>query len=81
MDEAPSKKPDGSAFQAHMDALKERNDATRKVGRQQREESERSKAQEIHATEQRQTAELRRRSNKRGGSASLVRGPAEPKGG
>jgi hypothetical protein len=73
-DQAEDRKPDGSAWAAHMDELTARNDATRKAGRQEREANERTKTASIHAAERRQTAELRRRADKRGGSASLLRG-------
>ena len=68
-----NRKPDGSAWKAHMEGLTARNDATRKAGRAERAERERSKTINLHDAEQRQTAELRRRSDKRGGSASLKR--------
>jgi hypothetical protein len=67
------KKPDGSAWKAHMEGLTARNDAARKAGRAERAESERSKTIDLVDAERRQTAELRRRSDKRGGSASLKR--------
>ena len=65
-----NRKPDGSAWKAHMEGVTARNDAARKAGR-----AERERAQTIHLVdaERRQTAELRRRSDKRGGSASLKR--------
>lgn len=72
-DQTEDRKPDGSAWKAHMEGLTARNEATRKAGRQERAEHERSKAVSLRAAEQRQTAELRRRADKRGGSASLLR--------
>ena len=73
MSEEKNQKPDGSAWKAHMEDLTARNDAARKAGRAERAESERSKTINLHDAERRQTAELRRRSDKRGGSASLKR--------
>lgn len=74
MSDQASSKPDGSAWKAHMDALAVRNDAVRKVGRQERQERERSQAVQQRASERRQSAELRQRSEARGGSVSLIRG-------
>lgn len=72
-DDKPRSKPDGSAWKAHMDGVTARNDAARKAGRAERAERERSQTIDLAAAEQRQTAELRRRSDERGGSASLKR--------
>ena len=73
MSDETHRKPDGSAWKAHMEGLTARNDAARKAGRAER--AERERAQTIHLVdaERRQTAELRKRSDKRGGSASLKR--------
>jgi hypothetical protein len=73
-DQADNRKRDGSAWAAHMEGLTARNEATRKAGRQEREANERTKTAAIRAAERRQTAELRRRADARGGSASLLRG-------
>ncbi len=70
-DQAARSKPDGSAWKAHMDALGARNDATRKAGREERQERERSRAIQQHASERQQSAELGRRSEQRGGLARL----------
>ena len=67
------RKRDGSAWKARMEEITARNDAARKAGRAERAESERTKTLELRAVEMRQTAELRRRSDERGGSASLKR--------
>ena len=72
-DQTARKKPDGSAWQAHMDAVTARNDATRKAGRQVRQEHERREAIRRQTEEQNQSAELRRWSGKSGGSANLDR--------
>ena len=72
-DQASPRKRDGSAWKARMEELTARNDATRKAGREVRAKSERIKTADLRANEMRQTAELRRRSDKRGGSASLKR--------
>lgn len=68
-----TRKRDGSAWKAHMEGLTARNDAARKAGRQERAERERSLTISLLNAERRQTAELRRRSDERGGSASLKR--------
>ena len=73
MSEEPRSKPDGSAWKAHMEGVTARNDAARKAGRAERAERERTQTIHLLDTERRQTAELRRRSDKRGGSASLKR--------
>jgi hypothetical protein len=73
MSEEPYRKPDGSAWKAHMDDVTARNDAARKAGMAQRAERERARTVDLVEAERRQTAELRRRSDKRGGSASLKR--------
>jgi len=73
MSDETHRKPDGSAWKAHMDGLTARNDAARKAGRAERAERERSQTIDLIDAERRQTAELRRRSDKRGGSASLKR--------
>ena len=72
-EKAAPRKRDGSAWKARMEAITARNDATRKAGREERAKSERKKTAELRANEMRQTAELRRRSDQRGGSASLKR--------
>lgn len=72
-DEVDDRKPDGSAWKSHMDGLAARNDATRKAGRQEREAHEKSKTASLRAADIRQTAELRARANKRGGSRALLR--------
>ncbi len=72
-DSAGPTKPDGSAFKAHMEALKTRNDATRKAGKQEREEHDRAQSISRRADEVGQTAALRRSEQKRSGSASLIR--------
>ncbi len=72
-DQAANRKPDGSAWKAHMEELAARNDATRKAGREARQERERLAAVQQRATERHQSAELRRLSEERGGSASLKR--------
>ncbi len=73
MSDESRSKPDGSAWKAHMEGLTARNDAVRKAGRAERAESEREKSINLLDAERRQTAELRRRSDKRGGSKSLKR--------
>ena len=73
MSEEPRSKPDGSAWKAHMESVTARNDAVRKAGRAERVERERTQTINLLDAERRQTAELRRRSDKRGGSASLKR--------
>lgn len=72
-DQPTPRKRDGSAWKARMEKITERNDATRKAGREQRAKSERLKTAELRANEMKQTAELRRRSDARGGSAALKR--------
>ena len=72
-DEPGNRKPDGSAWKAHMDGLAARNDAARKAGRQERQAHERSKNAALRAADLRQTAELRARANRRGTAASLLR--------
>jgi len=72
-EKAAPRKRDGSAWKARMEKLTARNDATRKAGREERAKSERIKTAELRANEMKQTAELRRRSDERGGSASLKR--------
>ncbi len=71
MSDQPHRKPDGSAWKAHMEELTARNDAARKAGRAERAEVELNKTISRRADERHQTAELRRRSDTRGGSASL----------
>lgn len=73
MSDQKHRKPDGSAWKAHMEGVTARNDAARKVGRQERADRERSQTIDLQAAERRQTAELRRRSDERGGSKSLKR--------
>ena len=68
-----NRKPDGSAWKAHMEGVTARNDAARKAGRAERAEREREQSIHHADAERRQTAELRKRSDKRGGSASLKR--------
>jgi hypothetical protein len=67
------RKPDGSAWKAHMEGVTARNDAARKAGRAERAERERAQTISLADAERRQTADLHERSNKRGGSASLKR--------
>jgi len=56
-----------------MESVTARNDAARKAGKAERVERERTQTINLQDAERRQTAELRRRSDKRGGSASLKR--------
>ena len=73
-DERKPSKPDGSAWKAHMERVSARNDAARKAGRAERAAQERSKAASLHAVEQRQAADQRRRIDQHSGdSASLLR--------
>ena len=72
-EKAAPRKRDGSAWKARMEDITARNDAARKAGRLERAESERTKTLELRAIELKQTADLRRRSDKRGGSKSLKR--------
>ena len=73
MSDQKRSKPDGSAWKAHMEDVTARNDAARKAGRQERADRDRSQTIDLLAAERRQTAELRRRSDERGGSKSLKR--------
>ncbi len=73
MSDESHRKPDGSAWKAHMEGVTARNDAARKAGRAERAERERAQTISLVDAERRQTADLRRRSDKRGGSASLKR--------
>jgi hypothetical protein len=73
MTEDSRRKPDGSAWKEHMEGVTARNDAARKAGRAERAERERTQTINLLDAERRQTAELRRRSDARGGSASLKR--------
>lgn len=61
-------KPDGSAWEAHMEKLAERNANARKVGRKQREDHEREQAASHRASELRQMVALTRDTGKRGKS-------------
>lgn len=61
-DEQPEprgKKPDGSAYKAHMDALETRNAKTRKDGKAKRLKHEQEQAVAQRATERRQDSDLR----------------------
>lgn len=60
--ESARRKPDGSAYAAHMAALSERNDAARKVGKAQRKERDEAKDKGIRETAKRQDAALRQNS-------------------
>ncbi len=73
MSDEPHRKPDGSAWKAHMEGVTARNDAARKAGKADRAARERATTINLLEGERRQTAELRRRADKRGGSASLKR--------
>jgi len=73
MSEESHRKPDGSAWKTHMEGVNARNDAARKAGRAERAVRERAQTISLADAERRQTADLRERSDKRGGSASLKR--------
>jgi hypothetical protein len=67
MSDSPgSAKRDGSAFKAHMEGLKARNDAARKAGKQEREEHEESQRVDRSANDKRQAAALRSSDHTRG---------------
>ena len=68
-----TRKRDGSAWKAHMEGLTARNDATRKAGRAERAESERDQTISLLEAERQPDGRAARRSDKRGGSASLKR--------
>ena len=53
------KKPDGSAYAAHLAAIAERNAASKKVARAKREEFELGRVKERREAERRQDAALR----------------------
>lgn len=52
-------KPDGSAYAAHLAGIAERNLASKKVGREQRQARERTEADDRRAAEKRQNAGMR----------------------
>jgi hypothetical protein len=56
---AERKKPDGSAFSAHLAAIAERNVTVKKAGRAEREEHELVRVRERRDAERRQNADLR----------------------
>lgn len=60
-DETPFKKPDGSAYREHMEALGERNDSTRKAGQAARAQRETDEVRARLAAERDQRAKLRKR--------------------
>ncbi len=64
------KKPDGSAYKAHMEALETRNAKARKDGKAKRAQREQDQAVAQRATERRQDADLR---------GSKVRGKSQMK--
>jgi hypothetical protein len=64
------KKPDGSAYKAHMEALETRNAKARKDGKAKRTAHEQEQAVAQRATERRQDADLR---------GSKVRGKSQMK--
>ena len=53
------KKPDGSAYKDHLAGLTERNAASQKAGRKERQEYELGKLKDRQAAERRQAAEIR----------------------
>jgi hypothetical protein len=53
-------KPDGSAYAAHLAGIAERNVASKKAGRERRQEHERSQAEARYAAEKLQDAGMRR---------------------
>ena len=59
-------KPDGSAWEAHMEALAARNTETRKVGRAERQKSDLEKAAAQQASELRQMVALKKAGGPRG---------------
>lgn len=61
-------KPDGSAWEAHMEGLAERNANARKAGRKKREDHEREQAASHRASELRQMVALSRDTGPRGKS-------------
>ena len=54
------KKPDGSAYAAHLAKIAERNVASKKAGREEREGYELERAKSRRETERRQDAGLRK---------------------
>ena len=72
-DETPTKKPDGSTYRAHMEALEARNNATRKAGRAERTERETHEVQVRRLAELDQEVKVRKRRDKSPG----VRRPAK----
>ena len=57
------KKPDGTAHDAHVALIKERNDAARKVGRARRAKREGEQGKALRASEAKQSESLRRQSS------------------
>lgn len=53
------KKPDGSAYEAHLAGVTERNRLSQKAGQAQREERELGKVRDREEVERRQDAKLR----------------------
>ena len=58
--EQRSGKPDGSAYEAHLAGIAERNLASKKAGRERRQAHERSQAEARRAAEKLQDAGMRR---------------------
>ncbi len=54
----PGKKPDGSTYKAHMDALTKRNEQAHAAGRKRREQHETDQATARRVEEARQTKDL-----------------------
>jgi hypothetical protein len=60
------KKPDGSAWAAHMESLAARNNETQKAGRAERKRTDLERAAAQHASELRQMVALKKAGGPRG---------------
>lgn len=68
--ESPAKKPDGSAYKAHMEGIAERNAQARKAGKAERKQGEDAWLASRRADEVRHTADLLKRKGTRGKAES-----------